>query len=287
MWLPLSFAYAFFDSLQNLYFKKTALHVHPVIMTWSVLVISSICFSPLLLRGVPTLDTIFWVTILARLILDSAALTLFITGVQKSPLSLTIPMISLSPVLSVGTVFLFSGLLPSTLGFVGVLITVAGLYFLNFDHDTKHLLSPFHAIFRERGVLYVTIAAIIWSFVSALQKLGIDHSDAYFYTAFFQIVWALFFTPIAFFVDRKSFLCLWQPKSLKLLIPGGVLDAIKMLLHNLAYITAIPAYVNSIGNTSILLSTLFGAVFFKEKIKDHLIPVILIFIGITLMVLGK
>ena len=287
MWIPLSFLYAFFDSLQNAYYKKAAVQINPILMAWSVLVISAICYSPLLFLGVPHLNTTFWIAVTARLFLDSIAFTLFITGVQKSPLSLTIPMTSLSPVLSIGTVFLVNHLLPSPIGFVGVLITMGGLYFLHFDHDTKHILSPFKAVMKEKGVLYVATAAILWSIVSAFQKLAIDNSNVYFYTAFFQLFWAICFTPVAYFADRKNFTALLRVKSIKLLLPAGILDAIKNIAQNAALALTIPAYVNSIGNTGILFSSLIAAVFFKEKIEKHIVPIIIIFTGITLIVFGQ
>jgi drug/metabolite transporter (DMT)-like permease len=286
MWVIFSFLYAFFDGTQNAYYKKAAVQINPILMAWSVLVISGLCFSPLLLRGIPHLDTAFWISVVARLIIDSIAFSLFISGVQKAPLSLTTPMTCISPVLSVFTVYVINGLAPSALGFLGVIITISGLYYLNFDHDTKHLLSPFKAIFKNKGVMYVAIASALWSVVSSLQKLAIDHSDPYFYTAFFQILWAVLFTPVAYFADRKNFLMMLQPKLIKNLLPGGVIDAIKTIFQNVAYVFAIPAYVNSIGNTSILFSTLYGYFFFKEKLENHVVPLVMIFIGITFITLS-
>lgn len=251
-----------------------------VLMTWSVLVMSSLFFSPLLLLGIPQLDTTFWVAVVVRLFIDSIAFTLFVSGVQKSPLSLTIPMTSLSPAMSILTGYFILHSLPSSLGFAGVLLTVTGLYFLNFDHTTRGIFSPFKAIFRERGVLYVTIAAVLWSVVSSLQKLSVDHSSVYFYTAFFQLFWAVCFTPIVFFFDREGFYSLFKPRFAVKLIPIGLIDAIKTLSQNAAYLFAIPAYVNSIGSTSIIFASLFGWWFFGEKIKQQVIPLILVMLGI-------
>lgn len=286
MWVPLSLLTALFDSLQNTYYKKAAVQINPILMAWSVLAITGILFSPMLLLGVPNLSTAFWIAVFARLVIDSVAFTLYIKGVQKSPLSLTIPMTCLSPIFSIGTVYLLSGLIPSRIGFLGVFITVFGLYVLNFDHDTKHLLSPFKAVLKERGVLYVAIAALLWSIVSALQKFSIDNSNFYFYTAFFQLFWAICFTPVAYFADRKNFKEMLNPKSVKLLLPGGVLDAVKTIAQNAAYVLAIPAYVNSIGNTSILFSVFFAWYFFKEKMENHVVPIVIIFIGVTLLAIS-
>jgi drug/metabolite transporter (DMT)-like permease len=286
MWLPLSLFYALFDSLQNAYYKKVSLEISPVLLAWSVLLVSGLLFSPLLFLGVPHLNQAFWFSVILRLFVDSLAFTLFITGVQKSPLSLTIPMLSLSPILSIATVFFINRLAPSPLGLIGVIVTVSGLYLLNFNHDTKDVLSPFKSVFKEKGVLYVSAAAILWSLVSSLQKLAIDNSNVYFYTSFFQLLWAVCFTPVAYFVDKKGFVSLFQLKFMKKLFTAGFLDALKTIFQNLAYVLTIPPYVNSVGSTSILFASFFGWFFFKEKVEKHVVPIIFVFMGIILITLA-
>lgn len=88
MWLILSLVNAVTSGLQNAYYKKSTIQINPVLMVWSVLVVSSILFSPLFLFGAPHLNTTFWIAVFARLILDSLAFTLYIKSIQLSPLSL-------------------------------------------------------------------------------------------------------------------------------------------------------------------------------------------------------
>ncbi len=287
MWLILSLTNAVAAGLQNAYYKKASIQINPILLVWSILVVSSILFSPLFLFGIPHLNNTFWTAIIWRLIIDSIAFTLFIKGIQLSPLSLTIPMTSLTPLFLIITSLFINHLFPSTLGAIGVLITVFGIYFLNFDHDTKHILSPFKAIWKEKGVRLVTISAILYSFVTALQKLGIDNSSAYFYTAFFQLIWAVCFTPIAYFVDRKGFRNLFKPKRIKQLFPAGTLDAVQVFPQYFAYTLALPVYVNVVGNTNILFSSFFGWLFYKEKLQKHILPTTIILFGIILITFAQ
>lgn len=235
MWFVLSFTSAIATGLQNAYFKKRSLQINPIHMAWSVLVISSILFSPLLFLGIPHLGSAFWVAVFSRLILDSIAFTLYIKAIHMSPLSLTVPMLSLQTVLIIGTQFLINHLIPTPLGIIGVIVVCGGVYYLNFDHDTKHLLSPFRTIYKEKGVLLTAIVTILWSFVVAFQKLGVDNSNPYFYTVFFQMFWAICFTPIAYFADRKGFVNLFKPKMVKKLFPAGAFDAIQVFSQYIAY----------------------------------------------------
>lgn len=256
-------------------------------MAWSVIVVSAILFSPLFLLGIPHLNNTFWIAVSLRLIIDSFAFTLYVKGVQLSPLSLTIPMISLTPLFLIFTSLFINHLFPNMLGVIGVIITVFGIYFLNFDHDTKHILSPFKAVFIQKGVFYVAITAILWSLVISLQKLAIDNSNPYFYTAFFQLIWAICFAPIAFLVDRERFMHLFKPKMIKQLFPAGGLDALQNFAENVALLFGLPVYIKAIGNTNILFSSFFGWLFFKEKIKEHIIPTVIIVLGIIFIAFAQ
>ncbi len=280
MWILLSFANALTSGLENTYVKKTALHASPILVAWSIIAISAILFSPLLLLGIPHLTQTFWLAVGARLIIDSLAFTLYVTGVQRAPLSLAIPMVSLSPVFSLATVFFINHISPTPLGLAGVIAIVSGLYLLNFDHTTKHVLSPFLAVFHNRGVLFVAIAAILWAFVTSFMKLGVDNSTPYFYSASFQIIWAICFAPFAYFTNKRAFRALFRTETVKKLLPAGGLDALHVVVQNVAYVVGNPVYVNAVSSTSILFSSLFGWYFFGEKLQKHILPTALIVLGI-------
>lgn len=256
-------------------------------MAWSVLVVSGLLLSPILLFGIPHLNQAFWVGVFARLILDSIAFTLFIKALQLSPLSLTTPMLSLQQVFLIFTQILINHLFPTLLGVIGVLITIFGVYYLNFDHDTKHILSPFKAIWKEKGVRIIILVAVLWSLVVTFQKMSIDNSNPLFYTAFFQLLWAICFTPVAFFADRKGFKKLFQPKLAKHVVPAGIFDAIQILPQYIAYSLTLPLYVNVVSQVNILFSSFFGWLFYKEKVQKHIVPTIIIIIGIVILSFGQ
>lgn len=287
MWLFYSFGYALVIGLQNAYFKEKSIQINPIILAWGVLAVSSLLFSPLFLFGIPHLNQAFWISIIFRLLLDSLAFTLYIKAIQISPLSLMIPMLSLQLVFMIATQFYINHLFPTPIGIVGVFITVIGVYMLHFDHETKHIFSPFQAILKEKGIMLTLFVAILWSIVIPLQKLAIDNSTPYFYTAFFQLIWTIFFAPIAYFADKKNFKRLFSKKMILRVFPVGALDAIQVFCMFMGFSLTIPVYVNAIGSTSILFSSFFGAVFFKEKLKSHLIPTIIILLGTLCIILTQ
>lgn len=284
MWFGLALGSALFIALQAVYIKKISLHFNAFIVTWSILAISSLFYLPLLFTStIPSLNTAFWVAVVGRLLVDSIGLVCYVKGLKMAPLSLGVPLVALVPLCILVLSFFINHLFPNVLGLLGIVVVMLGLYFLHFDHDTKHILSPLFALKNNRGMQYILIFVISQGFVNSFQRLAIDNSNVYFYTSFFQLFWALCFTPLAFFVNPKEFKKVFKAKNIIKLIPVGAFDAIQVFVYNLGLSIALPVYMQSVQNSSILLTSLFGWLFFKEKIKNHLVPTICIVLGITLL----
>jgi len=65
--------------------------------------------------------------------------------------SVVCPLTNLLPIAMVPTTFIFTGQLPAPLGFVGILLVVAGVYYSSVSG--KHSLShPFGQIYEEQGL---------------------------------------------------------------------------------------------------------------------------------------
>ncbi len=289
MWIFLSLIQAIGISFEGVLQKKSTLHFNEYIVTWCILAVSSIFYIPVLIgTGIPShLDSAFWIAVVARLVVDSAALLFYIKALKHTNLSLAIPMMSFVPVFLIFVSFIVNHLFPTPIGILGVIVVVFGVYLLNFDHDTKHILSPFFAIRDDKGVRFMLLAAFLWSWVSALQKLGIDHSNVTFYTSFFQPVWAILFFPLAFFSNRKEFMTIFHLKNLKMLFPIGGLDVIQTVAQNIAYTLALPVYVTAVGSTNLLFASILGHYFFKEKVGNKIFPVVIIIIGIVLLSIAQ
>lgn len=288
MWLILSLGSAVGLALQSVYLKRNTFHFNSFIIIWSLLVISSLLYLPFFLFvKLPQLNFSFWVAVIARLFIDSAGLIFYVKGLKISPLSLATPLVSLVPVLMIFTSFFINHLFPTSLGLIGIFVTFVGIYLLNFDHDTKHILSPFIALKNNRGLQYILIFVISQALVSSLQRLAIDNSNVYFYTPFFQLLWAILFTPLTFFINKREFTSVFSRQNFFRLFPIGALDAFQVFVMNIAFTLTLPVYVNTVQNTSIILSSLFGWYFFKEKIDKHVIPTIIIVAGIILITFAQ
>lgn len=286
MWLLLSLITASAESLKNVVAKKGTAKFNPLIVTWAWLTFSLPLLLPILfIVGMPYLDRVFWLAFGIRLILDTIALILYTNSLKLAPLSLSLPMLTFSPLIILINSFFINRELPSTIGIMALTLILIGSYLLNFSRQNKDIFSPFKAVVANKGVLMMLGVAVLWGFNGSLHKLAINHSNPWFYAAFGALVLAIIFTPLAYFSSPSQFKAVFTKNGLKALVPVGILDAVAILPQWLAFTMTYAAYVIAIKRLSILFSTLLGAYYFQEKIKDKLLPIILMVIGVIILAL--
>jgi drug/metabolite transporter (DMT)-like permease len=102
----------------------------------------------------------------------------FLQAVRVSPLSLTIPYLSLTPVFTTLLAIPILGERPGPLQLVGILLVVAGAFWLSVPADGS--ISPrslVRALAGERGSLLMILTALCWSLAVPLDKLAIEASS--------------------------------------------------------------------------------------------------------------
>ena len=208
---------------------------------------------------------------------------LYTRALQISPLSLTVPLLSLTPVFTILTSFLILGESPDRSGVCGILLIVVGAYFLNVDLSKKGILQPIKAVWIERGSLLMICVAFIYSITSNLGKLAIHHSSPAFMVAFYLPLISLALLPLAV----RSGMRLTQLRaggSLFFLI--GASQALMALCHFVAVSMILVSYMISVKRLSLLLSVVLGKVFFHEEhLKERLLGSFLMVTGVVLILL--
>src|SRR4030067_769485 len=131
-WVLLSLLTAFSLSTADALSKRALHRTDEIIIVW-VREAYAIPFVALTLFFVPipTLDSTFFITLLALLPLELTALILYVKAIKISPLSLTVPFMALSPVFIIIIAFFLLGELPDKSGFLGIFLIVIGAYLLN------------------------------------------------------------------------------------------------------------------------------------------------------------
>jgi drug/metabolite transporter (DMT)-like permease len=227
---------------------------------------------------IPELDSVFFVITFLAIPLDIIAVLLYIRAIKVSPLSLTLPFLSLTPIFLIVTSYIILGEKPDKFGFIGIILVVIGAYLLNVHTISQGFLAPFRAIAEEKGSVLMIIVAFIFSIGICLGKIAIQHSS----TEFFCVVYILLLSLFLFII--VSFKCKhFLSKSISRPVPFifiGMLIAIMIITHLKAISLIEVSYMVSVKRLSILFGVLYGVMFFKEtNIKER-------FLGATVMVSG-
>ncbi|HSF20009.1 MAG TPA: DMT family transporter [Vicinamibacteria bacterium] len=125
---------------------------------------------------------------LGALVLSFAGSLGFIHSVKISPLSRTIPLLSLTPVFTAVMAVPLLGERPSGRQALGIALVVIGAMALNSDGN---LVRPLVGLVREKGALIMTGVALLWSISGPLDKKAIDQASVYFHASVMTIGVAL------------------------------------------------------------------------------------------------
>ncbi len=274
---------AFFTAVSDAMAKQILQRYSAVVVAWARLAVASIFLLPFLfLIPVPELDGIFWLTVAVLLPLEVTAIILYMKALQISPLSLTVPFLSLTPAFTIVTSFLILGELPDLPGLSGICFIIAGAFSLNIDKLKEGALQPLRSILAEKGSLLMIAVAFIYSITSVLGKAAIQHSSPAFMGICYVPLISLSLLPLALRRGMRGA----QLKSGGLLfILIGACQAIAAFCHFKGISMILVSYMISVKRLSLLFGVAFGGVFFHEKhIGQRLFGSLLMLAGVVLIV---
>lgn len=120
----------------------------------------------------------YWVPGLGSVLLNVAANLFFLEAVRISPLSLTIPMLSLTPVFTSLLAIPLLGERPERFEWLGIVAVVVGAFWLNVDRRQPESRRPiWRRLGKERGSLLMVLVAALWSLALPLDKLAVAHAS--------------------------------------------------------------------------------------------------------------
>jgi len=286
MWILLSLISAFSLATSDALTKKVLQEDNELVIAWLRLVLSLpvlIVVFPFV--EIPSIDTTFWAAFFSALPLEIIALILYVKALRISPMSLTLPFLSLTPLFLIVTSRLLVGEQITLLGAVGIVLIVLGSYTLNLADVRKGVFEPFKAIFRERGSVYMILVAFIYSFTSALGKIGVEHSSPVFFGTTYFVVVTIALTPFLLLNNRDGDVVSRIKRDLKPAMLPGIFFGLMILSHMFAIDISKVSYMVSIKRTSLLMGSLYGFLFFGEKnIHQRLLGATLMFAGFVLIV---
>jgi drug/metabolite transporter (DMT)-like permease len=115
----------------------------------------------------------YWSPAAASMAMNALANVFFMRSVQLSPLSRTVPFLSLTPVFGAAVAIPLLGEVPGTVHWAGILLVVLGAIVLNSDLADSWWRSVSH----EKGAPYMIAVAVLWAFSTALDKRALGHAS--------------------------------------------------------------------------------------------------------------
>ncbi|MEF2229676.1 MAG: DMT family transporter [Pseudodesulfovibrio sp.] len=279
LWFTLSLGAAFFMATSAAYIK----HFYSDVPPWEMALVPALFVSPLSLAALPFVDIPrlgpdFFPTFLCLMPLFAGSFLLHYRAVRLSPLSLTMPFLSFTPVFVILTGDLLLGERIGTSGIVGILLVVTGGYVLNLDSARYGLLGPVRAIFREPGSALMLLVAAIYSLTSVGGKMLILQSSPLFAAlTLFALIGPLL--TLVLLIAGKVDLRIVLRRPLRGL-GAGLLVFGDILCHNLAISMTTAAYMVAIKRMAGIFSVVYGRVLFKEK------GILFRFLGTAIMTAG-
>lgn len=285
-WVLFAFLTAFFESAKDVFGKKGLQRSDEYVVAWAWRFFAiPFLLPPLLLTGIPALDREFFLALAVSGGLNLATSVLYLRALRLSDLSVTVPMVTFTPLFLLLTSPLLLGESPNALGMTGVLLIVLGSYLLNLRQRSRGYLAPFKALLREPGPRLMLLVALIWSITANVDKIGLQHSSPMFYGFALNAFLAIGLFPLALRRMRGNRLALQANFGNLLAIGacGGLTIACQMYALSLAIVP----YVIAIKRTSSIMSVLWGALLFREAgLRERLTGTVVMVAGVALIVLG-
>lgn len=284
MWMIFAFLTAIFRSIQDLLSKKISVQVDASLIAWGWAVFSlPYLFVFASFEGWPdTVDISFWRALGVSTFILSVATILYFKAIKESDLSISLPMLAFTPLFLLFTSPLMLGEFPGGYGVLGVVLIVGGAYVLNIK-DLKHgMLKPFQSLLTTAGSRYMLTVALLYSVGANVDKIGVMHSK--------PITWIFALNTSIAIVHTIRLSPNWRkycPQfkgAWKFFILIGFFNAMALFFQMKAITLTIVPYLIAIKRTSVMMTTIIGVFYFKEKdMKSRLLGVGLMLLGVFMI----
>ncbi len=132
--------------------------------------------------GAPPVGGGYWLPGGISVALNIVSNLAFFEAVRRSPLSATIPMLSLTPVFATLLALPMLGEVPTARQAAGIGLVVAGAFLINLGSgDRLNLGAAWRALRREPGTLIMAGVALAWSLATPLDKLAMAQAGVPFH----------------------------------------------------------------------------------------------------------
>lgn len=210
---------------------------------------------------------------------NAAASLLFLGSVRRAPLSVTIPLLSLTPVLSALIAWPLLGEVPTARASLGIGLVVGGALLLSLARRAERGRDV------RLGALMMVGVATLWSLTGALDKLALRSADISFHATYQMALGALALAGVLALRRQLGDLAAIGRARLALAAAIALLAA-AVVLQLLAFTLAQVAFVETLKRgVGMAMAVILGRVIFREPLSvGNLAAIAVMFAGTALLV---
>lgn len=237
-------------------------------------------------EGCPSPDSAYWLPGLSSTLINVAANLAFIEAVRRSPLSLTIPLLSLTPVFTTLLAIPLLGEEPEPRQWIGIGAVVVGAFWLNLGRGSISFSLAWRGFLREPGSRLMVAVALMWSVAMPLDKLAVEAAGPAFHGLILSAgVAAVLVILLAARGQLSEFRDLRHRPGLLLfgIIINVVALALQLMAIKIVWVGLVETLKRGVGS---FLALLWGRLIFNEALESQrFVAVAVMGFGVALILL--
>ncbi|RMF92444.1 MAG: hypothetical protein D6736_03485 [Nitrospinota bacterium] len=287
MWFLLALSAALFQVLRNMVMKQIGHALDEYINVWGRFTFL-LPFTLLMVwgKGIPPLRPGFWTVCLLFACFQIISTLCLSKAFRFSDISIVIPLWKLSIFVLMIFAYFTIHETPSSLGMVGVVISVIGVYALNIQKSRISFWAPLQVLFTDRGLRYTLLAALFYAPSVITIKQAILLSDPYFGVFIGYLLASLLLLPLVLSTSLSHFRRI--PRFWKSFFGMGLFASLTSVTQGIAYKLTLSSYVEAVKQVEILFALAIGYAVFqeRERVGEILPGCVMMLIGIVLIKLS-
>lgn len=283
----LAFGTAISEALKDITSKYNLHHIDEYTAAFSMHLVQTLLLLPIILvLGLESMSLRFLMALMASSVLQLGVILLYFKAIKRSELSVTVPLITLTPLFMLLTSPLIIGEFPSALGVVGIVLIVAGTYISNISDDPKKIFAPFISLVKNQGSRYMLLVAFIWSITANLDKIGVEETSPIYWAFSKDFLILIYLIPILIIKSKKPLLQINNRKWQLLMV--GFFKSTSVVTQMFAIQFILVPYVISIKRASSVFIILFAFLYMNERknFRNRMIGIIIILLGLGIIAIS-
>ncbi|HEX2251813.1 MAG TPA: DMT family transporter [Thermoanaerobaculia bacterium] len=227
----------------------------------------------------------YWLPALASVALNVVANLAFIHAFRISPISLTVPLLSLTPAVTALAAVPLLGELPNRRHVAGIALVVVGAFMLHLRPGAGvSVRAMLRALARERGAHLMLLVVVCWSLTPPLDKLAVEESSWPVHGT--VLCGGVALAVLALLAAQGRVRAVGQVRRAPGLLGGAVLVsclalALQLLAYGLVWVALVETVKRGFGN---LLALAYGRFLFDEAVgRVQVVAVLLMGAGVALI----